>query len=184
MLQKALQTTSRQITEHLSREVRNLGHRTTELETNTEDFLTRTTHLELELDMARAENKAFGNRIEDAENRSRRSNLRIREIPEQVQDLQATMTALFQDLVPDLPVEELELDWVHSALTCKCTSGQPRDIVSRLHFYRTKELIHKQLEPRNPSLTRGGIIRFTWTWPHQRNTAICDCNYYSCKHIR
>lgn len=59
--------------------------------------------------------------LEDYENRARRSNLRIRVIPESVIDLEATMLALFQELQPDIPVERLEIDRVHRALTPKNT---------------------------------------------------------------
>lgn len=41
------------------------------------------------------ENLTLQARLEDQENRDRRSNLRIRGIPESVLDLQATMTVLF-----------------------------------------------------------------------------------------
>lgn len=46
-------------------------------------------------------------RLDDQETRDRRSNLRIRGIPETVLDLQATMITLFQKLQPGIPVKRL-----------------------------------------------------------------------------
>lgn len=78
-------------------------------------------------------------RLEDAENRSRRSNLRLRGIPEAIDDLQSFTTALFQELAPSIPIERLEFDRIHRALTRRQTDGPPRDIIVKLHFFRMKE---------------------------------------------
>lgn len=78
-------------------------------------------------------------RLEDAENRSRRSNLRLRGIPETIDDLQFFTTALFQELAPSIPIEHLEFNRIHRALTRRQTDGPPRDIIIKLHFFRTKE---------------------------------------------
>lgn len=78
-------------------------------------------------------------RLEDEENRSRRSNLRLRGIPETIDDLQSFTTALFQELAPSIPIERLEFDRIHRALTRRQTDGPPRDIIIKLHFFRTKE---------------------------------------------
>lgn len=132
MLQKALQATSKQITDHLSRKICDLGHRTSEFKTYTADILTRATNLDLDLDAPREENRALANRIKDSENRSHRFNLSNRGVPEHVQDLPTTITALFQDLVLHLQVDRLEMDRVHRALTRWQPLGSPQDIVIRL----------------------------------------------------
>lgn len=77
--------------------------------------------------------------LEDQENRNHRSNLRIREIPETVLDQQATTLALFQELQPGIPVDRLEMDMVHRALSSRKTNGPPRAIIAKFHYYRTKE---------------------------------------------
>lgn len=58
----------------------------------------------------------------------------IREIPETVIDLQATLIALFQELQPSILVERLEMDRVHRALTPKKPDGPPCDIIAKFHF--------------------------------------------------
>lgn len=138
MLHKALKTTSDQITNNLTREIREIGQRTADLETRVDDMeltLQEQAHEHIAL---REENAMLLSRLEDAENRSRRSNLRLRGIPEAIDDLQSFTTALFQELEPSIPIERLEFDRIHRALTRRQADGPPRDIV-KLHFFRTKE---------------------------------------------
>lgn len=77
MLQKALKTTSRQITDQLSREIRELGSRIADSETRADTLESKTERLDLDLEAARDENKQLLARIDDAENRSRRANVQI-----------------------------------------------------------------------------------------------------------
>lgn len=74
-------------------------------------------------------------RLEDFENRARRSNLRIHGIPEVVVDLQSTITALFQELQPSIPIDRLELDRIHGGLMPCKAEGPPRDIIAKRHFF-------------------------------------------------
>lgn len=92
-----------------------------------------------EIDSLKEENFTLQNKFEDYENRARRSNLRIRGIPESVLDLQSSITALCQELLPGIPLEHLEMDRVHRALLPKKTEGPPRDIIAKFHYYKTKE---------------------------------------------
>lgn len=139
MLNKALKVTSDQITNRLSREIRELGQRTADLETRVDDIeLTLQEHAQ-EQAALREENMTLLSRLEDAENCSRRSNLRLRGIPEVVEDIQSFATALFQELCPSIPIECLEFDRIHRALTRRQQDGPPRDIIIKLHFFRTKE---------------------------------------------
>ena len=139
MLHKALKTTSDQITNRLSREIRELGQRTSDLESRVDDIELTLQEQAQEQAALREENAVLLSRLEDAENRSRRSNLRIRNIPETVDDLQSFSTALFQELAPSIPIERLEFDRIHRALTRRQQDGPPRDTIIKLHFFRTKE---------------------------------------------
>ncbi|PIO26594.1 hypothetical protein AB205_0195780 [Aquarana catesbeiana] len=125
MLNRALKATSDQITNRLSREIRELGQRTADLETRVDD-------IELTIQEHAKEHAAL-------QNRSRRSNLRLRGIPEAIDDIQSFTTALFQELCPSIPIERLEFDRIHRALTCRQQDGPPRDIIIKLHFFHTKE---------------------------------------------
>lgn len=66
-----------------------------------------------ELEALHEENLSLQSHLEDFENRARRSNLRI---PETVTDLQSTATALFQELMPSIPIELLGMDRIHRTL--------------------------------------------------------------------
>lgn len=65
---------------------------------------------EQEIDAIRAEIDALIDKQEDFENRSRHCNLRIRGLPEAVADLTGSITALFQELAPDIryPIDRRE----------------------------------------------------------------------------
>lgn len=129
MLQKALKLTSDHITEKLTKEIK------------IEDMETNIMTHENELDSFKNENLLLQTRLEDFKNRARRSNIRIRGIPESIIDLPSTITALFQDLTPSISIERLEIDRIHRALAPRKSEGPPRDIIVKFHFFRTKEQI-------------------------------------------
>lgn len=81
--------------------------------------------------------------LEDLEDRSRSNNLRLRGLPEATgaEDLAATVTAIFQEILGASP-PSLELDRVHRALGPKSNDpDRPRDVLCRIHHYNQKELI-------------------------------------------
>lgn len=92
-----------------------------------------------ELETLKEENLILQTCLEDFENRARRSNLCIRGITETIVDLHSTMTALFQELLLSIPVDRLEMDRIHRAITPRKPEGPPRYIIAKFHFYRTKQ---------------------------------------------
>lgn len=112
MLQCALKQTSDQMTECLSREIRELGKRTSDLEHRVDDLETLFSNHEDELEALWEENECLQAQMEKYENRARHSNIRIRGIPETVLVLQSTVIALFKELSPFIP---LEMDQVNRA---------------------------------------------------------------------
>lgn len=159
VLQKALKQTSDHITDKLTREIRELGHRTAGLEVRVDEIETHTQHYITEFEHLKEQNLLLQSHLEDKENRDRRSNLRIRGIPETVLDLQATMTALFQELQPGIPVERLEMDRVHRALAPRKTNGPPRDIIVTFHYYRTKEQLLAAARGKNNLDFQGNVYQ-------------------------
>lgn len=137
MLHKALKQTSEQISNNLTKEIRDMGPRTAALELKVEEMENSAQDYMSEIDLLKEENFMLQNKLEDYENRARRSNLSIRGIPESVIDVQSTVTALCQELVPGIPLERLEMDRVHQALMPKKVDGPPRDIIAKFHFFRT-----------------------------------------------
>lgn len=84
ILQKALKTTSKQITDHLTKEIRELGQRTSDLEQRMDEVDLSLVSHDKELNALKEDNLSLTAKLEDMENRSRRSNLRFRGIPEHV----------------------------------------------------------------------------------------------------
>ena len=97
--------------------------------------------------------------MEDAENRARRDNLRVRGIPEVITDLQGTATAFFQELAPDIPPDRLEFDRIHRSLAPKPSEGPPRDVIIKFHYYRTKEKLLQSARERQDLSFQGNPLQ-------------------------
>lgn len=97
MHHKALRQTSDHITNSLTKEIRELGNRTEALEFRVDEIENSAQDYMVELENLKEENLTLQSKLEDYENRARRSNLRISGILESVIDLQSTITALFQE---------------------------------------------------------------------------------------
>lgn len=82
-----------------------------------------------------SENLTLQTRLEDFENRVRQSNIHIRGLPETILDVQSMVTALFQELAPAIPIEHLEMDRVHRALTPLQADGPPQDSIAKLQYF-------------------------------------------------
>lgn len=130
---------SRKLSSDLVRGLKEIGHRTNQLEQRMDLATTVLEGHEEEVDKMNAEITLLKDKLEEAENRARRDNLRIRGIPENITDLQGTATAFFQELAPGIPVDRLEFDRIHRSLAPKPSDGPPRDVIIKFHFYRTKE---------------------------------------------
>lgn len=97
----------RKLSSDLVKGLKAIGHRMNQLEQHM-DLATTVLegHVE-EVDKLSAELESMQDQLEDAENRARRDNLRIRIVPKAIIDLQGTATAFFQELAPEIPVERL-----------------------------------------------------------------------------
>lgn len=81
---------------------------------------------------------------DDAENRSRRNNVRLKRIPEATMgtDLRSTVISILKQLLDRNPTDSLELDRVHRVQSYRAvTSTTPRDVLCHVHFYTMKEAI-------------------------------------------
>ncbi|OCT70877.1 hypothetical protein XELAEV_18037802mg [Xenopus laevis] len=119
------------ITAQLTREIRELGHRTDQVESKLDEVVVQVNAHEASIVRLSAQHDDLLERLEDYENRSRRNNIRIRGLSEDVKDLHTAIPALLATLVPELPKDRLELDRVHRALGPRRDSGIPRDIRRR-----------------------------------------------------
>lgn len=81
-------------------------------------------------------------KMADIEDRSRKNNVKIRGVPKTVkqQDLRDYVTQLFTAILPDLSALDYTFDRIHRLPKPTYLSDNiPRDVILRLHFYRTKE---------------------------------------------
>lgn len=136
MLHKALKQTSEKIINSLTKEIRELGNRTAALELKMDEIENTTQEHMADMENLKEENLMLQSKLEDYEDWARRSNLRIRGIPESVTDLQSTITALFQELQPAIPIEQMEFDRIHRALTAKKNKQmvRHRNIIVKFHY--------------------------------------------------
>lgn len=81
VLQRTLQTTSDTITDRLMQEIHVVACHTSILEQRVDELDVITTNYEEEIGTLREENSSLRTRLEDFENRARKSNLRVQGIP-------------------------------------------------------------------------------------------------------
>ncbi|OCT88136.1 hypothetical protein XELAEV_18016769mg [Xenopus laevis] len=133
LLQRELNITAHKITSQLSLEIQELGQRTDLLESKVDDLInTSTSHHNL-ISSLTAQLTDLQDKVEDAENCSRRNNVRICGLLDDIKDLHL--------LVPNIPSERIELDRVHRAQGQRAEGSQPKDIIAQIHYFSTKEAI-------------------------------------------
>lgn len=88
---------------------------------------------------------------DDLENRNRRNNIKLRGIPESTSsaDLRSTVTGIFNTILDRPPDSALEIDRVHRVGTGGDNSDYPRDVLCRVHLYRTKDEIMRKARRRD-----------------------------------
>ncbi|CAH2326271.1 Hypothetical predicted protein [Pelobates cultripes] len=136
-----MQSTFTDAISEVKKDLTELAARTHNVETDLRNSCTETEKrfVRLEEQIASQELK-----IMNLEDRSRRNNVRLRGILEEVsaQSLTAYVTEFFQTLLPDISTEKLLLDRVHRVPKPQhLPSTTPRDVLVRIHFFNTKELI-------------------------------------------
>ncbi|CAH2329719.1 Hypothetical predicted protein, partial [Pelobates cultripes] len=80
---------------------------------------------------------------EDLDNRGRRSNIRVRGIPESAgdEDVEALLRALFRGILGAETPATIEFDRAHRANRLRTMEGTPRDVICCMHQYKLKEKI-------------------------------------------
>ena len=86
-------------------------------------------------------------KAEEADNRSRRNNVRIRGIPESFEGPapREAVLSILNKILKNSPESPLELDRVHKVPTYwSPEQNSPRDVLCRIHFFRIKEEILRE----------------------------------------
>ncbi|CAH2250630.1 Hypothetical predicted protein [Pelobates cultripes] len=86
---------------------------------------------------------ALRRHTEDLDNRGRRSNIRVRGLPEPdgEEDVEATLRAFFRGLLGAEAPATIEFDRAHRANRLRTNERTPRDIICCMHQYKLKEKI-------------------------------------------
>lgn len=125
-----LNTATHTIMTELCKDIKEIGAPIADLEARMDDTTTVLASHDSDLAKAHATIQDLQLHLEDLENRSRCSNLRIRGLPEIVEDLPGTIITLLQELVHDVPLDRLEFDRIHRALSPRKDMGLPGDIIA------------------------------------------------------
>lgn len=129
-----------------------------ELKTSTKDIQEKTVKLdnrvvktEQELIKVKEKIQKQGNQInqlinslDEQENRSRRSNIRIRGLKEEVnpKDLIITLQKIFQEIAQDTDIKDLIIDRAHRATgRRRLDPSKPRDVICKMHYAHIKDRI-------------------------------------------
>lgn len=83
-------------------------------------------------------------KLADLEDRSRRNNIKFRNIPESIQqsDLVQFLQSLMRALSPDLSARDMEIDRAHRLpKPSHLPASTPRDVLARIHFFTVKEKV-------------------------------------------
>lgn len=104
----------------------------------------------------------------DQEGRARRDNIRIYNVPEDVEDnsMITFVDKLLRDKLDIQPTNELYIERAHRALAPKpTTAAKPRSIVIKFHRYKTKEEVLRKAWEKKEILLNGQRIYFDHDYP-------------------
>lgn len=159
MLSTGLAQTATQITSTIQADLQQLGARIDVIEKKSDQANGRINQNTARIQDLQDQLDSALYKIDDLENRSRRSNFRIRGLPETVTDVPAAVRSLLKDLLPDISEHRMELDRAHRALQPLRKDGLPRDIIVKPHFYEVKEGVMKASRAAEQILLQGQPIQ-------------------------
>lgn len=131
-----------QIMENIHKDIENLCSRTSHIENKMEEIISAHNDLSDAYDNANSEIKWLKEKITDLEDRSRRNNVKIRGIPEEVDpsNLEKYIQQLLKSILPTHDSTLLILDRAHRIPKSKSAPpNAPRDVLTRIHFYHIKD---------------------------------------------
>lgn len=91
--------------------------------------------------------------MEDAKNRTKRNNIRLKGIPEATlgADLLASVVAIFNQLLGDPPSNVIEINPVYRVPVMRDVSlTAPQDVLCCVHFFTIKEAIMRAARQKGP----------------------------------
>ena len=125
-----------------STELSEVGDRVNHIETKMGEYATTINELVDAHDTAEEEQTWIKAKLADLEDRSRRNNVKVRGIPENVapSSLRPYAMNMLAALMPDISAIELSIDRIHRLPKPSfIPENVPRDVLFRMHFYQSKE---------------------------------------------
>lgn len=146
----------------LRRDVQVMTVRLDDLEETTTRHDTSIQHLQTSSQAQSSQLRDIQRHMEDLDNRGRRHNIRVRGIPESVENAQITKAtiAIFNDLLGRPPETPIEFERLHRALRPRGReSDPPRDVICCLINFQLKEEILHRARDRHSLLYQGAEIK-------------------------
>lgn len=154
-LTSTLDTLHNKVTEH--------GQRISSLEDNATDIDYRIQQLESACTAIKRDNEYLRTKVADLEGRSRRQNIRIIGLPENIEGNRPS--TFFSQLLVDVFGSKVlaslpELDRAHRSLAPKPAPGErPRPVIIRFHRFQIKDQVIREARKRGELLYNGNKIR-------------------------
>ncbi|CAH2254236.1 Hypothetical predicted protein [Pelobates cultripes] len=131
----------------LKRDIQDIGSRTTHVETKMEDLIDAHNASTEQIKSLSSQLQHCKTKIMDLEDRSRRSNIRLRGIPETIlqADLPSYVHGLFKALAPEVHTDMLLLDRLHRIpKPQQIAASLPRDVLLKAHYFHVKDLLMRR----------------------------------------
>lgn len=125
-------------------DMRHIASRIEAIEESTTLLTNHSEHMEKVVQSQSREIYKLKMQLDDLENRSRRNNIRIKGLPESVQDkdIHSVLTQLFNELLQQDGATDLHIERAHRVYRPKnIQAEQPRDVLCYLQSFKTKEEI-------------------------------------------
>lgn len=119
-------------------QITELGERTTRLENKSKQQSESTQKISKRVDNHSSRMTYLENKVEDLENRSRRDNLKLRGIPDNILDLDTYTKELFTSVLPEIPQRKFTLDRIHRIGPKQTDPKKSRDVLLKLHHPEIK----------------------------------------------
>lgn len=132
-----------------------------DIETSMNDMQSRLMELENTCTSLKKENEVLKLKTDDLENRSRRNNIRITNLPEKVEGSRPTFflaECLEEVFGPDAFPTPLAVDRAHRINIRRRNQDAPRPFIARIHHYQNKELLLRLAREKGRLVYRGTEI--------------------------
>lgn len=146
----------------LSLEVRAVTARVLDVEKTTAQHSAVMRHVNRKVDAHTLHLRDLHRQVEDLENRSRRHNLRVRCLPETVENdkLTQSITGIFNNLLGRPPESVIKMERIHRALRPKGrATDPPRDVICCICDFQLKEEILRNTKLRSKCIYEGTLIQ-------------------------